>query len=134
MATAATTTPAGRIAFSSREFTLFMIARWAIVASVEMQAVAVGWQVYDITKRSLDLGLIGLAQFLPGILLFLVSGHTADRFDRRKVLLACYAGYATCSALLLTISLAHIRSVQLIYAVMVLLGVARSFNGPASVQ
>jgi len=132
MATAATTTPAGRIAFSSREFTLFMIARWAIVASVEMQAVAVGWQVYDITKRSLDLGLIGLAQFLPGILLFLVSGHTADRFDRRKVLLACYAGYATCSALLLTISLAHIRSVQLIYAVMVLLGVARSFNGPAS--
>lgn len=132
MATAATSPAAGRIAFASREFRLFMIARWAIVASVEMQAVAVGWQVYDITKRSLDLGLVGLAQFLPGILLFLVSGHTADRFDRRKVLLCCYSGYATCSALLLSISLAHIRSVHLIYAVMVLLGVARSFNGPAS--
>jgi len=132
MATLASSPPAGRIAFSSREFTLFMIARWAIVLGVEMQSVAVGWQVYDITKRPLDLGLVGLAQFLPGILLFLVSGHTADRFDRRKVLLCCYSGYATCSALLLAISLAHLRSVSLIYSVMALLGVVRSFNGPAS--
>lgn len=132
MATLATSPAAGRVAFSSREFRFFIVARWAIVASVEMQAVAVGWQVYDITKSSLALGLIGLSQFLPGILLFLVSGHTADRFDRRKVLLCCYAGYATCSALLLGISLANFRSVQLIYTVMVLLGVARSFNGPAS--
>jgi MFS family permease len=132
MATLASSPAAGRIAFSSREFTLFMIARWAIVAGVEMQSVAVGWQVYDITHRPLDLGFVGLAQFLPGILLFLVSGHTADRFDRRKVLLWCYSGYATCSALLLAISVAHLRSVALIYSVMVLLGVVRSFNGPAS--
>jgi MFS family permease len=132
MATLASSPPAGRIAFSSREFTLFMMARWAIVVGVEMQSVAVGWQVYDITKRPLDLGLVGLAQFLPGILLFLVSGHTADRFDRRKVLLCCYSGYATCSALLLAISLTDLRFVALIYSVMILLGVVRSFNGPAS--
>ncbi|MGB0034657.1 MAG: MFS transporter [Candidatus Acidiferrales bacterium] len=125
-----TNTPAGRIAFSSRAFTLFIIARWCVVIGVEMQSVAVGWQVYDITKRPLDLGLVGLAQFLPGILLFLVSGHAADRFNRRKLLLACYAGYALCSGLLLTIALHGTRSVNLIYAVMVLLGVVRSFTGP----
>src|ERR1700758_2097560 len=86
------------------DFTLYQIARFFIVAALEMQSVAVGWQVYEITHRALDLGLVGLAQFLPGILLFLVSGHASDRFDRRKVLSACYAGYALCSGLLLFIT------------------------------
>ena len=123
---------AGRIAFTHPDFVLFQIARFLIVAAVEMQAVAVGWQVYDITKRALDLGLVGLAQFLPGILLFLVSGHASDRFDRRKVLGTCYAGYALCSGLLLVIAERGAHSVQLIYAVLILLGVVRSFNGTAS--
>src|ERR1700694_2133489 len=95
---------AGRAAFTNPDFSLFQIARFLIVAAVEMQAVAVGWQVYDITKRALDVGLVGLAQFLPGILLVLVSGHASDRFERRKLLSACYAGYAVCSGLLLLIS------------------------------
>jgi MFS family permease len=123
---------AGRVAFSHPDFVLFQTARFLIVAAVEMQAVAVGWQVYDITKRALDLGLVGLAQFLPGILLFLVSGHTSDRFDRRKVLGACYAGYALCSGLLLIIAERGAHSVRPIYAVLILLGVVRSFNGTAS--
>ena len=123
---------AGHIAFTHPGFVLFQIARFLIVAAVEMQAVAVGWQVYDITKRALDLGLVGLAQFLPGILLFLVSGHASDRFDRRKVLGACYAGYALCSGLLLAIAEAGTHSVRPIYAVLILLGVVRSFNGTAS--
>lgn len=122
----------GRIAFTHPDFVLFQTARFLIVAAVEMQAVAVGWQVYDITKRALDLGLVGLAQFLPGILLFLVSGHASDRFDRRKVLAACYAGYAACSALLLLIAQSSAHSVRSIYIVLVLLGVVRSFNGTAS--
>jgi MFS family permease len=123
---------AGRIAFTHPDFVLFQIARFLIVAAVEMQAVAVGWQVYDITKRALDLGLVGLAQFLPGILLFLVSGHTSDRFERRKVLGACYAGYAVCSGLLLVLAQRSTHSVRPIYAVLILLGVVRSFNGTAS--
>jgi MFS family permease len=128
---------AGRIAFTHPGFVLFQIARFLIVAAVEMQAVAVGWQVYDITKRALDLGLVGLAQFLPGILLFLVSGHASDRFDRRKVLGTCYAGYALCSGLLLLIAQVGVHSVRpisvrSIYAVLILLGVVRSFNGTAS--
>src|SRR6204780_3114312 len=123
---------AGRIAFTHPDFVLFQIARFLIVAAVEMQAVAVGWQVYDITKRALDLGLVGLAQFLPGILLFLASGHASDRFDRRKVLGTCYAGYAVCSGLLLVLAQRATHSVHPIYAVLILLGVVRSFNGTAS--
>jgi MFS family permease len=123
---------AGRIAFTHPDFVLFEIARFLIVAAVEMQAVAVGWQVYDITKRALDLGLVGLAQFLPGILLFLVSGHASDRFDRRKVLGACYAGYAVCSGLLLILAARGTHAVLPIYLVLILLGVVRSFNGTAS--
>src|SRR5882672_10737122 len=107
---------AGRVAFTHPDFVLFQIARFLIVAAVEMQAVAVGWQVYDITKRALDLGLVGLAQFLPGILLFLVSGHASDRFERRKVLSVCYAGYALCSGLLLYLAERGVHSVRPIHA------------------
>jgi len=129
---APTDSRAGRIAFTHPDFVLFQTARFLIVAAVEMQAVAVGWQVYDITKRALDLGLVGLAQFLPGILLFLVSGHTSDRFERRKVLGACYAGYALCSGLLLVLAERGTHAVRPIYLVLILLGVVRSFNGTAS--
>jgi MFS family permease len=97
-----------------------------------MQSVAVGWQVYEITKRPLDLGLVGLAQFLPGILLFLVSGHVADRYDRRRLVVACYAAFAGCSALLFAAAIYHTHSVYPIYAVLILIGIVRAFNGPVS--
>src|SRR5436853_4601261 len=116
---------AGRVAFTHPAFTLFQIARFMIVAAVEMQSVAVGWQIYEITKRPLDLGLVGLAQFTPGILLFLVSGHAADRFDRRKLLITCYTGFPLCSGLLLFTSLQGMHAVFPIYAVVVLVGIVR---------
>jgi MFS family permease len=123
---------AGRAAFTHPGFVLFQIARFLIVTAVEMQAVAVGWQVYEITKRPLDLGYVGLAQFLPGILLFPISGHASDRFERRSVLSACYAGYAVCFALLLFLTQRGVPSIKAIYAVLLLIGVVRSFNGTAS--
>jgi MFS family permease len=123
---------AGRAAFTHPAFTIFQVARFLIVAAVEMQAVAVGWQVYDITKRPLDLGLVGLAQFLPGILLFPISGHASDRYERRNVLSAAYAGYAVCFALLLALTRRPFQGVTEIYVVLVLIGVVRSFNSTAS--
>jgi MFS family permease len=123
---------AGRVAFTHRGFVLFQTARFLIVSAMEMQAVAVGWQVYEITKRPLDLGLVGLAQFLPAILLFPLSGHTSDRFERRTVLSACYAGFAVCFGLLLLLVQRGLHSVAAIYVVLVLLGTVRSFNAPAS--
>jgi MFS family permease len=119
------------VAFGFPDFTLFQAARFFIVAAQEMQSVAVGWQVYEITKRPLDLGLVGLAQFAPVMLLFLLAGHTVDRFPRNKVLLCCYSGFALCSGLLLAISWRGARSVLPIYIVVVLLGVVRAFNMPA---
>lgn len=121
-----------RIAFNYPSFVRFQVARFCIVSSTEMQSVAVGWQVYEITRRPMDLGLVGLAQFLPGILLFLVSGHVADRFERRKLIVVCYSGFALCSALLLFLSLHGVHSVYPIYGVLVLLGVVRSLNGPVT--
>lgn len=132
MAAPETAPASGRIAFTYPGFALFQLARFFIVLATEMQSVAVGWQVYEITKRPLDLGLVGLAQFLPGILLFLVSGHVADRYDRRKLIVVCFAGYALCSALLLLVTLRGARSVYPIYAVLILLGVVRSFSAPVS--
>jgi MFS family permease len=123
---------AGLIAFQYPSFVFFQTARFFIVLATEMQSVAVGWQVFEITKRPLDLGLVGLAQFLPGILLFLVSGHVADRHDRRKLIVICYVGFALCCGLLLITSMRNVRSVYYIFAVLVLLGVVRSFTGPVS--
>src|SRR5208282_4903437 len=112
---------AGRAAFNHPAFVLFQIARFLIVTAVEMQAVAVGWQVYEITKRPLDLGLVGLAQFLPGILLFPISGHASDRYERRNVLTVCYAGFALCFALLLGLAWRGVHSVAAIYGVLIFL-------------
>src|SRR5271166_1857819 len=121
---------AGYIAFTYPDFTVYELARFLIELATEMQSVAVGWQVYEITRRPLDLGLVGLAQFLPGVLLFLVSGHVADRYDRRKLIVICYVGFALCCSLLLLTAVRDVRSVVYIFAVLVLLGVVRSFTGP----
>src|SRR5437016_14439448 len=122
----------GRVAFAYPSFVLFQLARFFIVLAGEMQSVAVGWQVYEMTKRPLDLGLVGLAQFLPGIFLFLVAGHAADRYDRRTLLVLCYCGFTLCSGSLLFLTLRGLHSVYPIFAVTVLLGVVRSFNSPVS--
>src|SRR5258706_4133998 len=123
---------AGRVAFTHPDFVSYTLARFFIVLSLEMLSVAVGWRVYEITHRPLDLGYVGLAQFLPGFALLLVAGHAAELFDRRRLLMWCYAGFTLCSALLLLISWRAPNSVHLIYAVLALLGVVRSFNFPAS--
>ncbi len=138
MATTDQQLTSGAAAFQFSGFRLYQIARFSIVFCTEMQSVAVGWQVYEITKRPLDLGLTGLVQFLPGILLFLVAGHAADRFDRRKLLTWCYAGYGLSSALLLVgdhpLSRCFIASKpsRPFCAILFLVGVVRSFSMPSS--
>src|SRR6202023_978176 len=122
----------GLAVFAFQNFRLFQVARFCMVLALEMQSVAVGWQIYEITHRALDLGYVGLAQFLPGILLFLVSGHVVDRFDRRGILVFSYCGYVLCSTLLLIVALRAGKSVTLIYGILILIGVVRSFNGPVS--
>lgn len=121
-----------RAAFRYRDFRYFMGYRMLSVFSSEMQAVAVAWQVYDLTHRPLDLGLVGLAQFLPGILLFLAAGQAADRIPRRRILQACVCGFSVVSILLLVFTLGHIQVVYPIYLALLLNGTARAFSQPAS--
>jgi MFS family permease len=128
---------AGRAVFGYPSFVRYLGARSLTVMALQMQTVAVGWQVYEITHSPLSLGLTGLAQFLPGILLFLVSGHAADRIPRRNLMMACFAGYSICSGALLYIQFPEfehggVHSAGPIYVILVALGVARAFAGPST--
>ncbi|WP_035349629.1 MFS transporter [Edaphobacter aggregans] len=123
-------------AFRSRNFRLYQSARLMVIVGAEAQSVAVAWQVYQITHSALKLGLTGLALFLPGLLCMLAAGHAADRYDRRRIILACYTLQAVCTAALLWLSLtpwtfANGR-VWPIYAVLVGIGLGRAFSGPAA--
>ena len=122
----------GRVAFQYSNFRYYMTARFLVTASSEMQGVAVAWQVYGLTGRALDLGLVGLAQFLPGVLLFLAAGQTADRVSRQRILQSCYGAFSVVSFLLLLLTLRGVASAWPIYAALLLNGVVRAFNGPAS--
>ena len=113
------------------DFRRFQLARFASQLSSQMQGVAIAWVVYTLTGRALSLGLVGLAQFLPAIVLFPVTGHAADRFDRRLVLIACYSLQALGAAALFLLALAGRGRVDAIYAVLVVIGAARAFAGPA---
>src|SRR5260370_656904 len=121
----------GLAAFHHIDYTLFQLERFCIVAALEMLSVAVGWQVYEITRRPLDLGFVGLAQFLPNVFLFLLAGPAADRFSRKNLLMICNLGFALCCALLIEITQPGTNSVRPIYVVLVLLGIVRAFNSPA---
>jgi MFS family permease len=120
-----------RVAFRYPNFRLYMTARFLAIVSSEMISVAVGWQIYALTHRPLDLGLVGLAQFAPGVVLFLIAGHTADRHPRQSILRICYAAFAVCSAVLLALSFRGLASAGPIYAVLLANGAVRAFNGPA---
>ena len=122
---------AGLAAFAHPDFTLYEIARFFVICSLEMLSVAIGWQVYEITHSPLDLGLVGLVQFLPNVFLFLVAGHAADRFSRKRLLVACNAGFALCAAWLIALNFTRPTSARPIYIVLVGLGIVRAFNSPA---
>jgi MFS family permease len=110
----------------------YLTARFLVSIAVQMQTVAVGFQVYATTHNPLDLGLIGLSQFLPFVILVLPAGHIADRYDRRRVILACYLLAALASALLTAFAVLGVTAVLPIFVVMALFGVVRAFNMPTS--
>jgi len=93
MADAATTqtSPASiALAFQSRDFRRYQLARFAVIIGAEAQTVAVAWQIYQLTHSAAMLGFTGLALFIPGLIFVLPAGHAADRYDRRLLILACY--------------------------------------------
>jgi MFS family permease len=113
-------------------FIRYLMARTLGTLAVQMQTVAVGWQVYAATSDPLDLGLIGLSQFLPFILLILPAGHAADHYDRRKILTGCYFLNMMSAVGLLAFSILGVHAVGPVFAVMTLLGVTRAFAMPSA--
>jgi len=113
-------------------FLRYLIARCFGTLAVQMQTVAVGWQVYAATSNPLDLGLIGLSQFLPFILLILPAGHAADHYDRGRILTSCYFLNMLSAIALLAFSVFDVHAVGPVFAVMTLFGVTRAFAMPSA--
>jgi MFS family permease len=119
--------------FGHRAFAYYWIGRIVSILSFQMLMVAIGWQLYSITGSALDLGLLGLAQFVPMLVLTLLVGHVADRYDYRAILLVCQSGEALAAAFLAAGSLMGWLDPWAIYAVTALVGAARAFEIPTMV-
>jgi MFS family permease len=119
------------------DFRLFVSARFTITLAIQIQSVVVGWQVYELTHDPLSLGLIGLAEAIPNIVVSLYAGHVADITERKKILIACITALFFCSVALLSFTLNSINIIDSfgvvpIYCVIFLSGIARGFITPAN--
>ncbi|MCW5910314.1 MAG: MFS transporter [Cyclobacteriaceae bacterium] len=120
-----------------RDFRLFVTSRFLITLAMQIQGVIVGWQIYELTKDPLSLGLIGLAEAIPAITVSLYAGHLADVVERKKIIVTCVSVLASCSAALLyfTTYLGTFiisNSAFAIYVVIFVSGIARGFLSPAN--
>jgi MFS family permease len=114
-------------------FVQFWVARFCTTLGFHMQAVAVGWQMYDLTGNPLDLGLVGLVQFVPAFLLVLVAGHLADRHDRRRIVAVAMAVAGLASALLTVGTAGALLTRTWILAIVFVVGAGRAFEQPTIV-
>ncbi len=111
-------------------FARFWVARSCSSFAYQMQSVAIGWTVYSLTHSAFDLGLVGLAQFLPVLLLTLPAGHVADRYDRRRVAQLCEIVIAGAGALLMAGVATGWMRVEGVFLTVALIGAARAFEAP----
>ncbi len=119
-------------AFGHRSFLAYWLARFATTFATNVVSVAVGWQVYDLTRDPFDLGLVGLVQFFPALALVLVTGTVADRFGRRTIMGITSIIEAGCAVALVWLSWNGLTSVVAIFALLFVFGIARAFFWPAS--
>ncbi len=119
-------------ALHHRPYVFYLAALGSAGFAVQIMSVAVGWQVYDLTRNPLDLGFVGLAQFLPALLLVLVTGLIADKFNRRLIIGLCLFVEVACALGLLVFTLSAFRQVWPIFVILVGFGTARAFMNPAA--
>ncbi|HTV37485.1 MAG TPA: MFS transporter [Xanthobacteraceae bacterium] len=117
--------------FRHRPLRLLVTTRVASNTANQMQAVAVGWYVYELTGSALALGLIGLVQFLPPLCLTLPAGQIVDHHSRRLILLSCYAVEASVSLGLLVLATFFAHPVGMVFSLLLVNAIARTFEGPA---
>jgi MFS family permease len=127
-----TATVGARDLLRDASFLFFLLSRSLSRFSSQIAAVAIGWQIYDLTGSAFDLGMVGLVQFLPTALLVFVAGHAADRFERKRVVQLCQVAEAL-TALFLAVStfFGWLDAVQ-IYIATFIIGIAGAFESPAT--
>jgi len=118
-------------ALRHRGFALFWASRFSTTFATQIVSVAVGWQVYDLTRDPFDLGLVGLVQFAPALLLVLVTGTVSDRLNRRIIVAICQSAEAACAGILFALTVSGAIAAGAIFATLAVFGVARAFMNPA---
>jgi MFS family permease len=117
--------------YRQRDFSFFVSSRFLSTVAMMVQSVAIGWQIYDIERTPLALGLVGLCEFVPMFLLTLPAGEISDRFDQRRVLAIAQVLQGVCAALFLIFSVLTPHNALPFFAVLTLFGAARGFSGPS---
>lgn len=121
-----------RLAFTYIGFRYFWLTTLLVSFAVQIMSVSIAWQIYDVTGNVFLLGLVGLSLFLPALLLMLVTGLTADRFNRRGIMAICLGVELVCALGFLAFVNAEAHEVWPIFGILVVLGTARAFWGPAA--
>ncbi|MGB3503003.1 MAG: MFS transporter [Mesorhizobium sp.] len=119
-------------AFRHSAFSRYWAARFLATFATQIVSVAVGWQIYDLTRDPFDLGLVGIIQFAPSLLLVLVTGSVADRFGRRLIMSLAIFVEAMCALALLVLTWRGLTGPGEVFLILFLFGIARAFFGPAS--
>jgi MFS family permease len=119
-------------AFRHSAFVRYWGARFLVTFATQVVSVAVGWQIYDLTRDPFDLGLVGIIQFAPSLLLVLVTGSVADRFGRRLIMSIAAFVETTCALALLFLTWRGLTGVGEVFAILFAFGIARAFFAPAS--
>ena len=120
-----------KTAFENPNFKRYWIARVLTVGGNEMVNATALWQMWQITREPFDLGLVGLAQFAPFLILFLISGLTADRFSRKAILSVCMLTMACAAIGLFLVTYTNMVSKPYLLLILVFVGIARAFQAPA---
>ena len=131
MSAAATATAPAAPLSSFHAFMRLWYSRLASTSANQMLMVAIGWQMYDLTGSAWDLGMIGLLQFLPALLLVLIAGHVVDRYHRARIVGLCMLAQTAIALLLAASAHQHSASRELLYVMSVLLGTVKAFQMPA---
>jgi MFS family permease len=125
-------THSGQSLIRQRPFVLFWLARLASTMGYQMLALTIGWQVYELTNSAFDLGLVGLIQFVPAVILTLLIGHAADRHDRRSIVRAAQSVYALAAVMITGAMVAGVLGRDLLFAAVFMIGCARAFEMPTA--
>lgn len=121
-----------KLAFSYRNFRFFWTTTLLVSFAVQIMSVSIAWQIYDVTREPFLLGLVGLSLFLPALVLILVTGLTADRYNRRVIMAICLGVELICALGFLAFVNAQAHEVWPIFGILIVLGTARAFWNPAA--